>query len=96
MSSPCLCLTPMGGSGAGAGGCDAGQVARLRGGVKRATLSGTDGDDDDEEEEDDELDGGAGVLSTVTGIFSNVRKPLGGSRTPPTARIPCSGGHFLS
>lgn len=47
------------------------QVARLRGGVKRAAV--TTDDDDDAADEEDEADEGTGVLSALTGVFSNVR-----------------------
>lgn len=45
------------------------QVARLRGGVKRAAVKA---DDEDDEDEDDEVDSGSRVSSFVTGTFKNV------------------------
>lgn len=45
------------------------QVARLRGGVKRAAVKA---DDEDDEDEDDEADGGSKISSFVTGTFKNV------------------------
>lgn len=46
------------------------EVARLRGGVKRATVKADDEDDDTEE---DEEDASPGPVSALTGVFKNVR-----------------------
>lgn len=46
-------------------------MARLRGGVKRATVKADDEDDD--ADENDDVDTGPGALSALTGVFKNVR-----------------------
>lgn len=50
---------------------DSRQLMRLRGGVKRATVSSDDADDDAEEGADEEA--GPGAVSALTGVFTNVR-----------------------
>lgn len=45
-------------------------MARLRGGVKRATVKADEEDDDTEE---DEEDSSSGPMSALTGVFKNVR-----------------------
>ncbi|CAN0312845.1 unnamed protein product, partial [Ectocarpus sp. 13 AM-2016] len=45
-------------------------VARLRGGVKRATLKADDEDDDADENAD--VDTGPGALSALAGVFKNM------------------------
>ncbi|CAM9114667.1 unnamed protein product [Ectocarpus fasciculatus] len=51
-------------------------VARLRGGVKRATVKADDEDDD--ADENDDVDTGPGALSALTGLFKNM---------PPATRV---------
>ena len=57
------------------------QVARLRGGIKRATVK-TDEEDDDVDE--DEEDGGAGIVSALKGNIKDVGPPQ-------TLQYGCSG-----
>lgn len=60
------------------------QVARLRGGVKRATVKADEEDDGDDAEEDEE-DAGRGPVSALTGVFKNVR-------VSPILRLHCRDG----
>lgn len=48
-------------------------MARLRGGVKRATVKTAEEEEEEDDTDEDEDDASAGPISTLKGVFTNVR-----------------------